>query len=215
VQQEALVRNVASFRRFLEAATFSQAAVLNVQAVAADCGISRKTVESHFELLEDLLLGLRLPVFTRRARRKLAGHPKFFFFDAGVYRALRPRGPLDSDEEIDGAAIETLVLESLRAENANRGLGYELSYWRTADGLEVDFVLYGQRGLHGIEVKRSSRLRERELDALRAFCADYPRARGHFLYGGSRRYRFGAIDVLPLGEALAELPRILSARRRE
>ena len=71
VQQEALVRNLASFTRFLEAASFSQASVLNIQAVASDSGISRKTVETHFDLLEDLLLAIRVPVFRRRAKRKV------------------------------------------------------------------------------------------------------------------------------------------------
>jgi transposase InsO family protein len=51
---------------------------------------------------------------------------KFYFFDAGVYRAVRPSGPLDASEEIDGPALETLVLEELRATNANLSLGYEL-----------------------------------------------------------------------------------------
>lgn len=213
VQQEALVRNIGGFSRFLEAATFSQAAVLNVQSVAADCAINRKTVENHFDLLEDLLLAVRIPVFRRKATRKLVSHPKFFFFDAGVYRAMRPRGPLDSDADIDGAAIETLVLESLRAENANRNLGYEIFFWRTQEGAEVDFVLYGERGLHAFEVKRSSVFRETELAALRTFCADYSAARGHFFYGGTRRYRFGAIDVIPLGEGLSELGEILGGRQ--
>lgn len=210
VQQEALVRNLGAFRRFLEAASLSQASVLNVQAVAADCGISRKTVESHFDLLEDLLLAVRVPVFRRRAARRLTSHPKFFFFDVGVYRALRPRGPLDSDAEIDGAALETLLLQALRAENDNRALGYELSFWRTSAGQEVDFVLYGERGLHAFEVKRSSRFAERDLRALGAFCADYPEAQGHLLYGGSQRYRFDAIEVLPFEEALRRLPATLA-----
>ena len=176
VQHEALVRNLASFSRFLEAASFSQGGVLSMQAVAADCGINRKTVENHFDLLEDLLLAVRLPVFSRRAKRKLTTHPKFYFFDAGVYRAIRPRGPLDTSDEIDGAAIETLVLESLRAENANQDLGYEIFFWRTADQKEVDFVLYGERGLHAFEVKRSSRFREADIATLRLFCEDYPEA---------------------------------------
>jgi predicted AAA+ superfamily ATPase len=205
VQQEALVRNVGSFHRFLEAASFSQGQVLNVQAVAADCGINRKTVENHFELLEDLLLAVRLPVFRRKAARKLVRHPKFFFFDAGVYRGLRPRGPLDSDAEIDGAAIETLLVQSLLAENANAGLGYELFFWRTTEGAEVDCVLYGERGLHGFEVTRSSLFRERDLEGLRLFCDDYPRAKGHLFYGGTRRYQFGAIEVVPFEEGLREL----------
>lgn len=209
VQQEALVRSLASFHRFMEAASFSQASALNVQAVAADCGLPRKTVETHFELLEDLLLAVRLPVFRRRAVRKLTSHPKFYFFDAGVYRALRPRGPLDSDAEIDGAAIETLLFQAVRAENANRGLEYELSWWRTADGLEVDLVAYGPRGLHAFELKRSSRFSESDLRGLRAFCEDYPEAKGHLYYGGTTSYRYGAIDVVPLGEGLTTLPTIL------
>jgi predicted AAA+ superfamily ATPase len=218
VQNEALVRNVGAFSRFLEAASFSQASVLNMNAVATDCGINRKTVENHFDLLEDLLLAVRLPVFSRRAKRKLTSHPKFFFFDAGVFRALRPRGPLDSAEEVDGAAIETLVLESLRAEIANADLDTQLFFWRRQDGTEIDFVAYGERGLHAIEVKRSSRFRESDLDGLRAFCDDYREAQGCLLYGGTKRYRFEAIDVVPIVEGLAELgPRlagILSRRRR-
>lgn len=214
VQHEALVRSMPGFARFLEAASFSQGAVLNMQSVAADCGIHRKTVENHFDLLEDLLLAIRLPVFSRRAKRKVTSHPKFFFFDAGVYQALRPRGPLDVGAEIEGAAIETLVLESLRAEIANHDLGYDLHFWRTTDGTEVDFVAYGERGLHAIEVKRSSRFRESDLDGLRAFCADYPEARGCLLYGGTRRYRFGSIDVEPFIEGLDGLAERLSKPRR-
>jgi uncharacterized protein len=205
VQQEALVRNVAGFSRFLEAAALSQGQVLNMVGVAADCGVNRKTVENHFDLLEDLLLAVRLPVFRRKGARKLTAHPKFFYFDAGVYRSLRPRGPLDTDAEIDGAAIETLLFQSLRAENGNAGLGYDFFYWRTASGAEVDVVLYGERGLHAFEVTRSHIFRETDLAGLRLFCEDYPSAKGCLLYGGTQRYRFGSIEVVPLEEGLVTL----------
>lgn len=209
VQQEALVRNLIGFRRFLESASFSQGAVLNVQAVSSDSGVNRKTVENHFDLLDDLLIATRLQVFARRARRKLTAHPKFYFFDAGVYRTIRPRGPLDVAEEIDGPALETLVMQSLRAENANRGFDYELYFWRTPDGTEVDFVLYGPRGLHAIEVKRAARFSESDLAGLRAFASDYPESKGWFLYGGTKRYRYDSIDVLPVIEALPALATML------
>jgi predicted AAA+ superfamily ATPase len=102
VRLEGWARNVGSFARFLEAVSFSHAAVLNISNVARECQIERKTVAGYIEVLEDLLLSFRLPVFTRRARRRTSGHPKFFVFDAGVYRSLRPKGPLDRTEEIDG-----------------------------------------------------------------------------------------------------------------
>ena len=209
VQAEALTRNLDVFSRFLVAATFSQASVLSVATVARDLGLARKTVEGYFDLLDDLLLAVRLPVFTRRAKRPMTAHPKFFFFDAGVYRALRPRGPLDSAEEIDGPAVETLVLQELRATNDNLGLGYELFYWHTRDHKEVDFVLYGERGLLALEVKRSVRFRDADLAPLQMFKRDYPVARCFFLYGGRDEYETDGIRVLPLARALPGLGRLL------
>ncbi|MBN1612392.1 MAG: DUF4143 domain-containing protein [Polyangiaceae bacterium] len=202
VQAEALTRNLDAFSRFLVAASFSQAGVLSVANVARDLGLPRKTVEGYFDLLEDLLLSVRLPVFARRARRPLASHRKFFLFDAGVHRALRPRGPLDSAEEIEGPAVETLVLEELRATNDNLGLGYDLFYWLTRDHKKVDFVLYGERGLLAFEVKRFSTYRSRDLDPLRLFTRDYPEARCFLLYCGREDYEFDGIRVLPLAQAL-------------
>ncbi len=139
----------------------------------------------------------------------MASHPTFFYFDAGVYRALRPKGPLDAAEEIDGPALETLVLQELRATNDNLGLGYDLSYWHTRDHKEVDFVLYGERGLLAFEVKRAGRFREGDLAPLRLFRSDYSMARCFLLYGGRETYEVDGIRVLPLEGALPELGRLL------
>ncbi len=209
VQQEGLTRNLAAFTRFLQAASFSQASVLNMTGVARDCHVDRKIAEDYFTILEDLLLATRLPVFTRRAKRKTVAHPKFFFFDVGVFRTLRPMGPLDSAEEIDGAALETLVYQELRAINDYRDLGYGLHYWRTVTGEEVDFVLYGERGLVAIEVKRASRLRREDFDGLRAFQDEYPMAKTFLAYGGTREQREGNIQAFPIGDFLARLPELL------
>ena len=206
VLQEGLTRNLAAFARFLEAIAFSQAAILSIAAVARDCHIERKVAESYVGILEDLLIGIRVPAFQRRAKRRVTAHPKFFYFDAGVYRSIRPRGPLDAPEEIDGAAFETLLMQELRAHVAYRQLDYQLHYWRTGTGVEVDFVLYGGRGLHAFEAKRASRLRGADFDGLRAFAADYPAATCTLAYSGTKRYREGAIEVIPLGELLGELP---------
>ena len=202
IQIEAQVRNLALFSRFLEAASFSQASVLSVASIAKDCGVDRKTAENYFQLLEDLMIGIRLPVFRRRAKRKLVTHPKFYFFDAGVFNTLRPKGPLDLPDEIQGAAIETLILQELRATIANYDLDFQLSYWRSQKKEEVDFVLYGSNGLIGIEVKRSGRFREEDLAGLAQFCEDYPVAKAYLLYGGSQRLKFGRIEVLPIEDAM-------------
>ena len=115
VQVEGLVRNIGSFSRFLEAMTFSHASLLNTSEVARECQVGRKAVDGFVEILEDLLLGFRLKVFTKKAKRNLVQHPKFYYMDAGIFRSLRPKGPLDAPEEIAGASLEGLVAQQLRA----------------------------------------------------------------------------------------------------
>ena len=129
VLEEGRTRNLATFSRFLESASFSQAAPLNVAEVARDVGVDRKTASAYFDLLEDLLIATRVPVFTKRAKRRMTTHTKFFLFDVGVYRAIRPTGPLDSPEQIDGPALETLVFQELRA-----AIAYRSSSWISSSG---------------------------------------------------------------------------------
>jgi predicted AAA+ superfamily ATPase len=205
VQQEGLVRNLGAFARFLEAMTFSHGAVLNVSNVARECEIERKTVEGFIGILEDLLLGFRVPVFSRRAQRAVVAHPKFFFFDAGVFRSIRPSGPLDRASEIEGAALEGLVAQHLRAWNAYRGEPNTLHYWRTRSGVEVDFVVYGKDGLSALEVKNTARIHPADVKALAAFKADFPEARVGLLHRGRESLEIDGIPCVPCERFLREL----------
>lgn len=205
VQQEGLARNIGAFSRFLEAASFSQANVLNMAAVARECAVSAKVVEDYFSILEDLLIAVRLPVFTKRTKRRMIAHPKFYYFDAGVFQAIRPRGPLDAPEQIHGAALETLFLQQVRALNDYAALGYRLHYWRTSSGDEVDFVLYGERGLRAFEVKMAHNIRQDDLRALRSFQTDFPQAETYLLYLGERRWHDRGVEVLPFIDCVTRL----------
>lgn len=206
IDQAGLTRNLSAFARFLEAASFSQAQPLNISKVAEDCHVDRKITEGYFKILEDLLIAERVPVFTRRAKRKMSAHPKFFFFDCGVYQAIRPRGPLDSPEEIQGPAWETLVWQELRAMNEYTASGYDLFTWRTQAKQEVDIIAYGEKGLHAIEVKRSDRVRKEDLESLQLFKQDYQMAQLHFVYGGNERKIISDINIWPLEQFLNVRP---------
>jgi len=209
VLQESLTRNIGHFSRFLEVASFSQGSVVSISEIAREAHIERATAKNYFSILEDLLIGVHLPVFTRKAKRKLISHLKFYYFDTGVFRAIRPTGPLDSEAELDGPAVETLVFQELRAVNDYLECGYQLYFWRTKNGLEVDFILYGPGGLIAIEVKRSAHVHSRNLRGLKEFKKDYPIATCYLFYGGSAPLYMGDIIVLPLGQALRNLEQLL------
>lgn len=209
VQQEGLTRNLAAFSRCLEALSFSQGSVINMASISRDCGVSPKVVADYITILEDLLIAVRIPVFSRRAKRDLSVHPKFYFYDAGVFGAIRPRGPLDSESEISGAAVETLVMQHLRAVNDYYDLGYSMYFWRTRAKQEVDFVLYGPRGLIAIEVKSSERVRSDDIEALRLFKEDYPEARSILFYAGKSDSYDDGVEVIGIERGLSELVKIL------
>jgi len=205
VQMEGLVRNIGGFSRFLEAVSFSNGAVLNISNVARECEIERKVVEGYVGILEDLLLSFRLPVFTKRAKRATVAHPKFYYFDAGVFRSLRPTGPLDRPEEIQGAALEGLVAQHLIAWNAYRGEKNKVYYWRTRAGVEVDFVVYGEEVFWAIEVKNSSRIRKEDVNSLRAFKEEYPQCKTFLLYRGKERILREGVLCIPCEDFLMQL----------
>lgn len=205
VRVEGWARNVGAFARFLEAISFSHGSVLNVANVARECQAERKTTVGYLEVLEDLLLASRLPVFTRRAKRETVAHPKFYLFDTGVYRSLRPAGPLDRPQEIEGAALEGLVAQHLRGWIAYGAGRNDLYYWRTRSGVEVDFVVYGSSGLWALEVKNTANVRTDDLRGLAFFGEDYPQATRLLLYRGTRRERRDGVWVVPVADFLRQL----------
>jgi len=205
IQQEGLTRRLDDFSRFLEVASFSQAQILNTSNVAREAEIKRMTVKGYFQILEDLLIGYMLPPFTKRAKRRLVNHPKFYYFDPGVFRAIRPMGPYDQPQELGGICLETLVYQQISSINDLMELGYKLYYFRTANGVEVDFVLYGERGIVGVEVKLNSHFNDTMIRGLKKFRQDYPEAKLFLLYTGKQKMYVNGVTVLPVREALSDL----------
>jgi predicted AAA+ superfamily ATPase len=157
--------------------------------------------------LEDLeLAGLHLlhaPGLVRR--QEFLVEIKFYYFDVGVFRSLRPLGPLDQPEMIGGAALEGLACQHLRAWINYSGDKHTLSYRRTRAGNEVDFVLYGKDGIQPIEVKNSKRIHPEDYSGLMAFREEYPMATRILLHQGSERFDHEGIHCIPCRKFLDDL----------
>ena len=200
VMMESLVRNLGNFSRFLEAVSFSHGQVLNISNVARECSVQRKSVEGYISILAS-----RIPVFQRRAKRAVTAHPKFYYFDTGVFRSLRPKGPLDRPEEINGAALEGLVFQHLKAWSDYSSQDIKLYYWRTRSGTEIDFILYGIDCFWAIEVKNTSEIRSGDLKPLKSFRDDYPECMPLILFRGSSPMVIDGILCMPVQRFLQEL----------
>ena len=205
VQQEALVRNLASFARFLEVAAIMNGQVVNVAGVARDAAVARPTVQGYFATLVDTLIGFWLPAWRARAKVKEVANSKFYLFDPGVARALggRLREPVDSVER--GFLLETWVLHELRATMAARGIGGQLHYWRTPSGSEVDFVWTRGKRAVGIEIKAAATWRREYGRALKELVDVGALTTGHGVYAGPVRLKDGPIHVWPMADFLRHL----------
>ena len=172
VFDEGLSRNIPAFSRFFEAMGYSHGELTNYANIARDCGIDAKTVKEYYQILGDTLLGTMIEPYKKRQERQVitkAG--KFYLFDVGVAGAItRRRIPQEKGEQF-GKAMEHFILMEILAHRAYRELDYDVNFWRTKSGLEVDFIL-GQ-GEVAIEVKGTSRVDHADLRPLKAFIQEY------------------------------------------
>jgi len=200
IKAEALVRNLPGFVRFLPIAALCHGQVVNISALARDSGTARSTVEGYVEILEDTLIAFRLPAYEARLRVRERKHPKLYWIDPGLVRAVKKQlGPVAAEER--GALFEGWLLTFLRAHREEARLYDDIFYWAPAQArkTEVDFLLKRGQRLLAIEVKSISRFSQPLLSGLRAIGDLQSLTRRLLVYGGTRRLKTSdGIEVWPL-----------------
>jgi predicted AAA+ superfamily ATPase len=164
VAGEAAVRNLPAFAEFLRVAAITSSELLNYTNVGRESGVSAKVVRTYFDILEDTWLGFRVPPWRRAHRRRLVETEKFFLFDVGVGNFLAGREPRPGSPDF-GKSFEHWVLMELRAWQAYREPDAAISFWRTSNGQEVDFIIGDMR--LAVEAKGAARVHEGDLRGLR------------------------------------------------
>jgi predicted AAA+ superfamily ATPase len=206
IKEEALVKNLPGFYRFLKIAALMHGQTLNIANVAREAETARSTVQSFFEILEDTLLGFRLEPYQAKLRIRESKHPKFFLFDPGVVRTLKERkGPVASEEV--GPLLEGFILHLIRAEKAYSQFCDEISYWQPAEALftEVDFLIRRQSSFCGVEVKATTRVRPDDLKGLKAISELKGLKRRVLVYLGNSDQKIEGIEVMTIERFTKEL----------
>jgi predicted AAA+ superfamily ATPase len=192
-----LTRSLRAFSGFLTAVALTDAGLVNYATIARECGVSAPTAREYFQVLVDTRLGRFLPAFTKRPKRRVIGAPKFFLADVGMVNTLTRRGPLAPGSELFGKAFENWIFHELTAASHYRERYMELSYWRLASGIEVDFVIGDMRC--AIEAKAVVRVTSDHLKGLRQLAVDQPGVRRRVVASlePSPRVTEDGIEILP------------------
>jgi predicted AAA+ superfamily ATPase len=206
IQGEALVRNLPGFARFLPVAALFHGQVLNAAGLARDSGVARTTVNGYLAILQDTYLAVLLPGYEARLRVKERKHPKLYWTDAGVVRAMKRQFHAPAPEE-RGVLLEGWVGGLLRARQAYAGLYDELCYWAPAQGgTEVDFLLRRKKEFVAIEVKAAVNLGPADVTGLRAIAELGGIKRRLLIHLGERAFNTpDGVECLPAARFAREL----------
>jgi predicted AAA+ superfamily ATPase len=199
IQAEALVRNLPGFARFLPIAALFHGQVLNAAGIARDAGVARTTVAGYLEILQDTYLVSLLEGYEAKLRVKERKHPKLYWTDTGIVRAMKRQLHEPAAEE-RGALLEGWIYGLLRARHAYVGLYDDLRYWSpTQGGAEVDFLARRGKTFLAIEVKTTRNPGPAHFYGLRAI-ADLPGiARRVLVHMGDRPFNTpDGIEALPV-----------------
>ena len=196
VFSEGLTRNIPAFSRFFDAMGYSHGEITNYANIARECGVDSKTVKEYYQILADTLLGTMVPPFKKRQSRHVIGKAaKFYLFDVGIAGALTNRNLTEARGEEFGSAFEHFIFMEILAHRSMKELDYDVNFWRTKTGLEVDFVLGG--GEVAIDIKSSNRVDQRELRPLKAFEDEYKPKRTLLVCNENTERVVGQIQIIP------------------
>lgn len=183
----ASIADLADFQRLMQAAALRIGNLLNQSELGRDVKLPAMTVHRYLNLLETSYQIVRLEPYAVNRTKRLIKTPKLYWNDSALALHLGLDG---ADGAPQGAHFENLVLCDLLAWRDIHVPRAEVTYWRTAHGHEVDFVLELRRQLVGVEVKANGHPSLADVPGLRTFLAEHPKsARGGIvLHGGDDSY---------------------------
>jgi len=181
IQSEGIVRNIAPFVRFLDVAANNDGEIVNYTNISRECGVSAKTVQEYYQILEDTFIAYRVDPWVKSIRKRLVSHPRYYFFDMGITNALCHNYSV-LNTEIRGRRFEQFIILQIIALNHYHRLGFEYFFWRTHTGVEIDLILTkAKKPIIALEIKSSTVITNSDTYALREFLIEYPETKTYIL----------------------------------
>ncbi|HBG34065.1 MAG: hypothetical protein A2X70_05330 [Alphaproteobacteria bacterium GWC2_42_16] len=198
IQAEGVVRNIGPFVRFIDIAANSDGELINYSNVARECGVSVKTVQDYYQILEDTFLAYRLDPWKKSIRKRLLVHPKYYWFDTGVTNALCHQYST-LNPKVRGRRFEQFILLQLIALNSYHRWGFQFYFWRTSTGAEVDLILvHSNTPIAAIEIKSTSSISAADTQGLQEFQKENYKVKSYLISPLARpRLLPGDIQALP------------------
>ncbi len=205
VRQLLNIGDLVAFQTFLKLCAGRSGQLLNLSALASDCGMTHGTARSWISVLETSYIAFRLPPFIANPNKRLVKTPKLYFHDTGLLcYLLGIRHPEQiRTHPLRGAIFETWVASEILKARAHRGLPPALLFFRDRKGVEVDLIVERGDVLVALEAKSGHTVAGDFFDGLTKFAGlaasqkRMPPLRQVLLYAGEKRQERTGVTVLP------------------
>ncbi|MBI4646766.1 MAG: DUF4143 domain-containing protein, partial [Bacteroidia bacterium] len=214
IQAEGIIRKVGSFSRFIDMAAAQFGEQVSYSEIARECQLPVMTVKSYYEILEDTLIGIVLKPYRKSIRKRLAAHPKVYFFDNGVVNAINGHLGELNDHSLAGRLFEQFIICETYRHLKYFQSNVQIYYWRTNTGAEVDLLLVRNNRITGaFEIKYSGQIGSTHLTGLRAFNDDNPGVPCYVICRADQPYTIGNVKIINWQDYLKILNKLFEIRR--
>jgi len=201
VRQLIAVRDLAVFQRFLRMCAARVGQLLNLSALAADCGITHNTAAAWLSVLEASYIVCILRPHFQNFNKRLVKAPKLYFCDTGLASwllGIREPSQLAFHAQ-RGSLFENLVVTEFVKARLNQGFPPDLYFWRDKAGLEVDLLVEKGDSLQPLEIKSGQTIAADFFQTLAKWgaLAGKPDAPAWLVYGGDQSARHGNVEIVP------------------
>lgn len=128
--------------------------LVNYNQLATDCLATIPTIQSYCAILEKTYIIYKIKPFIGNKRKEIVSNPIYYFIDNGFRNQALKNFSKDENRIDIELLIESAVFQEILKFKVQNFFDFDIHFWRTQSGAEVDFVLFKEeQNFIPIEVK--------------------------------------------------------------
>ena len=158
VRQIVAVESLTQFQNFIAICASIHSQELNLSKISNNCGIAIPSVKRWLSILETSFIIFKLIPYSTNLKKRLVKSPKIYFYDSAIVAYLTKHQSENDlfNGAMAGAFFEGLIVsEVVKIMNSNKNK-FNLYFWRTRDGMEIDLILENANEIIPIEIKKTA-----------------------------------------------------------
>jgi len=195
------IRDLRLFQNFLGLCAARAGQLLNLNALANECGVSQPTAKSWLSALESSYILFQLHPYHKNFSKRIVKTPKLYFYDSGLLCHLLKISRKDQlqTHPFKGALFENAMIAEYVKQMYHHDTIKDIWFWRDSAGHEVDFMIEEEQGLEIVEFKASKTVMPEMFKGLSYFeeLSDWKNLKKTLVYGGDTTQKRTAATVKP------------------